>query len=323
MKRILIICMLCMVLPFAVFAQNGVSFEIRDGIGDGPLKAKIESETTKLLTMLNTAYSKNKSSLKFENISIDQDTRISLLQIWKHYHIKLFQWDDEEIPYIRESLIKTSKKEYQVRNIRMIFYDVNNKKEDNREICINYDLQGNIVGFYVTLFKHRYTTMKQDAVAVESEMYKTLIKGWMDRLATAYYEKDASFFEAVLSEDALIITGRRIIERVKSDVKAKENSRFEYSIQKKKQFIENLRKVFKKNQYVNVTFKDELIRRSQSDPHIYMVDCTQEFRSSGYDDDGHLFLIWDFTNEDRPIIRVRVWQALDDKKKFTEKDFNF
>lgn len=315
--------MLCMALPFGAFAQNGVTFEIRDGIADGPVKSKIESETTKLLTMLNTAYVKNKSSLRFDGISIDQDTRTSLLQIWKHYHIKVFQWVDDEDAYINESLLKTSSREYQVRNIMMIFFDVKNQKEESREVCIDYDLQGNIIDFKVTMFKHRYTTMKQDAKVVENEMFKTMIEGWMNRLATAYYEKDASFFETVLSEDALIITGRRVIERVKGDIRPKDKSRFTYSVQKKKEFVDNLKKVFDKNEYVNVTFKEDVIRRSQSDPRIYLVDCMQEFRSSTYNDDGHLFLIWDFSDEDKPQIRVRVWQALDDNKKYTEKDFNF
>lgn len=323
MKRIYSFFILCLALPFIALAQNSVTFEIRDGIGDGPVKSKIESETTKLLTMLNSAYTKDKSSLRFDGISINQDTRLSILQIWKFYHVKVFQWDDDEVPYINESLLKTSPKEYQIRNIQMLFYDVKNKKEENREVCIDYDLQGNIVGFYVTMFKHRYTTMKQDAEIVKNEMFKALIEGWMDRLATAYYEKDLSFFKTVLSEDALIITGKRVISKVTSDIKPKDSDRYTYSVQKKKQFLENLGKVFKINAYVNVTFKDEVIRRSQSDDRIYMVDCTQEFRSSGYDDDGHLFLIWDFSDEDKPQIRVRVWQALDDKKKFTEKDFNF
>ena len=42
--------------------------------------------------------------------------------------------------------------------------------------------------------------------------------------------------------------------------------------------------------------------------NIYGVTLHQAWRSSTYNDDGWLFLLWDFNNEEQPQILVRTWQ---------------
>jgi len=38
------------------------------------------------------------------------------------------------------------------------------------------------------------------------------------------------------------------------------------------------------------------------------VTLHQSWRSSTYNDDGWLFLLWDFNDEEHPQILVRTWQ---------------
>ena len=40
----------------------------------------------------------------------------------------------------------------------------------------------------------------------------------------------------------------------------------------------------------------------------YGVTLHQGWTSDRYHDDGWLFLLWDFSNEDHPTIHVRTWQ---------------
>ena len=41
---------------------------------------------------------------------------------------------------------------------------------------------------------------------------------------------------------------------------------------------------------------------------FYGVTLHQGYSSDRYHDDGYLFLLWDFRNEDCPQIHVRTWQ---------------
>lgn len=92
----------------------------------------------------------------------------------------------------------------------------------------------------------------------------------------------------------------------------------EYS---KKEYLGNLKKAFDRNGYVNVSFDDFEVVRHWSNPNFYGVTLKQVWRSSTYSDTGILFLIWDFTNEDKPKIHVRVWQHME-QKRFEMGDFD-
>ena len=91
-----------------------------------------------------------------------------------------------------------------------------------------------------------------------------------------------------------------------------------YKKQNKEQYIANLKKAFLRNKWIEVKFSDigenaELkgcagVTRSQVNPNMYGVRLRQEWRSSNYSDTGYLFLLWDFTEENRPVIHVRTWQ---------------
>ena len=64
------------------------------------------------------------------------------------------------------------------------------------------------------------------------------------------------------------------------------------------------------------------------DVNYYGVTLKQSWNSDGYSDEGHLFLLWDFSNPDMPQIHVRTWQPEEWIKKTGEKvfsmdDFNF
>ena len=48
--------------------------------------------------------------------------------------------------------------------------------------------------------------------------------------------------------------------------------------------------------------------RHPVNPNFYGVTLLQGWTSGKYHDDGYLFLLWDFTNEDAPQIHVRTWQ---------------
>ena len=88
----------------------------------------------------------------------------------------------------------------------------------------------------------------------------------------------------------------------------------EYTKQTKKQYLTNLAKCFAKNKWINVEFTEVgiggcgSVTRSKVNKNFYGVRLHQKWKSTNYSDEGYVFLLWNFTSEDKPQIEVRTWQ---------------
>ena len=93
----------------------------------------------------------------------------------------------------------------------------------------------------------------------------------------------------------------------------------EYNKQNKQQYISNLRRAFLRNKWIDVKFSQigengedggcAGITQSTKDKTKYGVRLRQSWKSSNYSDEGYLFLLWEFPEDDGdPIIHVRTWQ---------------
>lgn len=286
----------------------------------------MERQVTNLLTMLNEAQEQNKKSLNFKSINISDDARQTILQLWNYQHMRVWQWEEDEEPYISVTCLRFNNTEYQVRNIPLQLFPIKGTLDnDYTEICINFDRQGKIVDFNITMETQQYQEIVKGAVDVQDEYNRKLLAHWMEQLATAYNRRDINFFENVFSEDALIITGVRKIERKATEVRIADQERYEYNIKTKREYLDKLKnQIFNVNinPSINIVFTDQKYRRHGGSPRYYIVDATQHWNTTSYSDVGHIFLIWDFKDPERPQILVRVWQHPDDTKQFSARDFN-
>ena len=155
---------------------------------------------------------------------------------------------------------------------------------------------------------------------------RQLILDYVEQFRTAYNQKDLPFLKQVFSDDALIITGKVITQR---HAEGFTSQKITYNKQTKQQYLDNLRRVFNTTQYIKVTFDDIEVKRHPVNPNYYGVTLHQGWTSDRYHDDGWLFLLWDFSNEDHPTIHVRTWQPdkiegkkLPDEEIFSLDDFN-
>jgi hypothetical protein len=81
-----------------------------------------------------------------------------------------------------------------------------------------------------------------------------------------------------------------------------------YKVQNKPQYISGLRSNFSRNKYIKVTFSDVEVVRHPANPNYYGVTLHQHWKSSTYEDDGYLLLIWEFHDGQDPVIHYRTWQ---------------
>jgi len=72
--------------------------------------------------------------------------------------------------------------------------------------------------------------------------------------------------------------------------------------------MKNLQRCFDSNEYINIRFADNIVRRSAEKTDIYGIQIKQDYFSSSYGDTGYLFLLIDFEKPDAPLIHVRTWQ---------------
>lgn len=292
-----------------------------DGIDNATVKAKMERIMSAFLTEVNNAQS-SKRALNFGGMGLSTNVQSSVSMLWEN---SPFECTDEEI---MEHCIQTGSG-YQVRNIPLMMRptDSSFNEDEYQEAVFSFDLSGNLESFYLTLSMNLYMNIIKSNKSVTDLRRRQLILDYVEHFRTAYNQKDKEFLEAVFSDDALIITGKVIPQRVRDNIQLP--ARVEYTRQTKRQYMTKLSQVFAANKHIKVTFDEIRVVMHPTKSEWYGVTLHQGWTSDRYHDDGWLFLLWDFSNEDYPTIHVRTWQPdkiegkkLPDEEIFSLDDFN-
>ena len=292
------------------YAQK-VNFESSDGIEEGILKTKMEQQMSSLLSAINEANAVN-ADVNFSSIDITDDASASLTMTWEQVH---FSIEDDDIVDHCISLPGKSGG-FRIQNIGVLM----NPKEESgydgekrREIYIDFDKTGKIVDFNFTLGMNMYTEILKKGEELGDLDRRMQIIDWCEHFAKAYCDKNMKFMQTIFSDDAIIITGKMTMQRVHTDMGMKDQAKVKYVQQTKSQYLSNLSRVFASNSYVNVKFEDYTVIRHGAKPNYYGVTLRQKWHTARYSDEGTVFLIWDFTNEEAPRILVRTWQPTTEK----------
>lgn len=292
-----------------------------DGIDNATVKAKMERTMSAFLTEVNNAQS-SKRALNFGGMGLSTNVQSSVSMLWEN---SPFECTDEEI---MEHCIQTGSG-YQVRNIPLMMRptDSSFNEDEYQEAVFSFDLSGNLESFYLTLSMNLYMNVIKSNKSVTDLRRRQLILDYVEHFRTAYNQKDKEFLEAVFSDDALIITGKVIPQRVRDNIQLP--ARVEYTRQTKRQYMTKLSQIFAANKHIKVTFDEIRVVMHPTKSEWYGVTLHQGWTSDRYHDDGWLFLLWDFSNEDYPTIHVRTWQPdkiegkkLPDEEIFSLDDFN-
>ena len=319
MKRI-VICTFMSLLFSVLLAQDQVAFEISpNGAPAANIKASMERNASALLTAINVAESTGQD-INFNGMSITDFAANSLAMFWGNVHFRVL--DDDIVEHCNINKGRNGIRNYDIRNIavEMKPFDDSYQEDINQEITIEFDKLGTITNIDVSKGLQQYSKILKNSFSVEDLDERLRIVKFVQQFKMAYNKKDINFLENIFSEDALIITGHRVIRKTDEHSTP---SGFEYTVQTKAKYLEGLRGVFKRNAYVNVEFDENTmnITRNGAKPYLYGVTVTQRYNSSTYKDVGKLTMIWNFKDPENPQINVRVWQAPDDSKEFKVTDF--
>lgn len=145
-----------------------------------------------------------------------------------------------------------------------------------------------------------------------SEDARQVMVHFLETYKTAYALKRWDYINSIFSNEALIITGSVVKGTGKKELGPTKMQHVKYTRLTKEQYMKNLQKCFSSNEYINIHFADNIVRRSHTKPDIYGIQIKQDYFSSSYGDTGYLFLLIDFTKPEAPVIHVRTWQPDND-----------
>jgi len=330
MKKLFSIALLMLVsASTTVFSANAVRLVINEGLANANLRQKMEANVSNLLTDINTAVARGERKISLSNVNMSASAKESLMRLWTNDN---FRCPEEEIV---EKCLTTSNG-FQVRGIPLLKIDPS-AEENYQEAVINFNKNGQIVSFYYTINPELYTNLMMDIMKgggkkneITDINRRMQIIDYVEQFRTSYNQKDLKFLNQVFSDDALIITGT-VIKVKKSEVMPS-NRVVKYSVQTKREYLANLSRAFRANEYINVAFNDITIVHHPTKRDVYGVTVRQRWNSSHYNDEGYVFMVWDFTDEKQPKIHVRTWQPeyidktsgrkLPESDIFTMKDFD-
>jgi len=312
---------LCML---SAAAGDEVAFEIDRSYGIDPSipVERMEKNIAGLLTAMNRAASTQSPSIDFSGVEIADAASFSLMLIWENVRMRTF--DDDIIQKCVKLGNSSNPRGYEVQGIGVEMMPINPdeyKEARNQEITLTFDPQGRISDFVISMGMHQYATMMKGAKTLEDIDLRQQILHFVEQFRTAYCEKNKQFLEDIFSDDALIITGR-VRQRVSLETGIA--AIVDYTKQTKREYLTRLFQKFDiPNSYINVKFDEIEVERNPINPNIYGVTVRQEWHSTGYSDVGTVFLLWDFTNKDKPKIYVRTWQPNEDTHRFKTTEFDF
>ena len=192
------------------------------------------------------------------------------------------------------------------RSLKINFGFTNNNRKFIEDVVLNFNKERKICNVSFSLSQ----TAIADIISKDiwSEKVRMTIIDFLENYKTAYALKRADYIESIFADDAVIIIGSVLKTKPIEANPFKNNQIVKYNRYTKEKFIANLKHSFASNEYINIQFEDNIVKKSGKGGDIYGIQIKQNYYSSSYGDSGYLFILVDINNPDAPIIHVRTWQ---------------
>ena len=270
----------------------------------------MEKNANALFAEIQRAYDKNDSKLNLSDKNLSADAKKRIRELWAVSH---FCCNEMGTVYLTVYPMKSSN-DYQVRDIP-ILVSAGDDDYAFQSYIMEFDSSGTICDLTPMIPMHDYMKIMNGGQDVTETRHREKILGFVNDFRAAYNTKDSLTIERMFSEDALIITGKVVNYAPNKESGSLINTqKIEYDVKDKKTYMTRLKSAFKANEYINIDFKNIDVIKSEAIPNVYGVRLDQYWHSTNYSDEGELFLIIDYRNENQPLIWVRAWQPFKNEK---------
>ena len=201
---------------------------------------------------------------------------------------------------------------YEIRKVRVLNKYSSLKKQTTEYLILDFDENGKIYDINFGIMENLYDDFVDKAKYGNDWGNRQTIIKFMEKYRTAYMARDMSVLDKIFAEDALIIVGRLLKTKKTNDAVSyvklnDEQPDFEQIKYTKAEYLKKQKRIFQGREDIFLDFSKFGIHRKNDTTGIYGVSLRQGYESSGYGDEGYLFLLIDF-NKDDPQIYVRSWQ---------------
>ena len=143
-----------------------------------------------------------------------------------------------------------------------------------------------------------------------NDSIRMVIATFLENYKTAFALKRADYIKSIFDDDAIIIVGHVIkkAQKTAENEKYLDNEVVKHTRYSKQEYIRNVERSFKSNQFINIRFTDNDVKKMGVGEDTYGIQIHQDYYSSNYADTGYLFLMVDLNDPDLPCIKVRTWQ---------------
>lgn len=315
-----LLLMLCAVATMAAPTVR-VTIEPRTWANYGDaLKEKAEQNISALLTSINQA-EEQRSEISYAGILITDDAAKSLNMLWRS--LSRFRCEETEM---NQNCFCIGPN-FQLRRIAVELTTMGYKGNRYRELIVNFDKTGRIVRVILQPEDVSAASFMQGGDEADTDK-RMQILNYVESFRSFYEQKNWDALNTIFSDNALIITGE-VVKATTSNVRENRVMRpdqIKYTVQTKQEYMRKLKGLFSNTRYINVKFSDIRVEQHPAKPQYFGVHLRQQWASKNkqgrsYMDDGSLFLLWDFTDPERPVIHVRKWTSVEDN--ITVRDFKY
>ncbi len=186
------------------------------------------------------------------------------------------------------------------------------KKQVTEHLVYDFDDNGNLLDMNYSILDDLYQDFVNKSKLSDDWQQRQVIIKFVEKYRTAYMNRDEDLLDSIFSDDAIIIIGRVMDKAEKTrdyryDKLSDEQPDVEYIRMTKQEYLDRQKEVFKKQRDIYLGFSTFRITRKNNLEGVYGVSMRQHYSSTGYADEGYLFLLIDF-NDEQPKIYVRSWQ---------------
>ena len=196
------------------------------------------------------------------------------------------------------------------RSVPMRFTFKNNNRAFVEDVTFTFNKDQKIESVAFGLDKAARDDIFNRDAAAWNDSVRMVIATFLENYKTAFALKRLEYIRSIFDDDAIIIVGHMTKQAKKGVENAKyiDNKLVKYTRMDKNAYLNNLEKSFKSNQFINIRFTDNEVKKMGKGGDTFGILIHQDYYSSSYGDTGYLFLMVDLNEVDQPCIKVRTWQ---------------
>ena len=196
------------------------------------------------------------------------------------------------------------------RSVPMRFTFKNNNRAFVEDVTFTFNKDQKIESVAFGLDKAARDDIFNRDAAAWNDSVRMVIATFLENYKTAFALKRLDYIRSIFDDDAIIIVGHMTKQAKKGGENAKyiDNKLVKYTRMDKNTYLNNLEKSFKSNQFINIRFTDNEVKKMGKGGDTFGILIHQDYYSSSYGDTGYLFLMVDLNEVDQPCIKVRTWQ---------------